>query len=185
MLIRRDDDHYVEVPPGFTFARWLAHGHELGWPTLDDLDYHLTTLFPPVRPRGWFELRMFDALPTPFWQVAVAVTTALLDDETAGEGAVEAALDTADLWVDAAQLGLAHPAIGRAAPEVFGLAIDALERRGADDAIINVAGTYVDRWVARGRCPADDRLDAWRLDGSLFPTSETPLPYPTSAELGT
>ena len=36
--------------------------------------YHLTTLFPPVRPKGWLELRMFDALPSPVWQVAVAVT---------------------------------------------------------------------------------------------------------------
>ena len=46
-----------------TFAEWIEDGHELGWPTLDDLDYHLTTLFPPVRPRGWLELRMIDALP--------------------------------------------------------------------------------------------------------------------------
>jgi glutamate--cysteine ligase len=183
MLIRRDDTTYVEVEPGFTFAHWLACGHELGWPTLDDLDYHLTTLFPPVRPRGWFELRMFDALPTPFWQVAVAITTALLDDDAAGEGAVAAALDTADLWVDAAQLGLAHPAIGRAAAEVFALALDALPRLGADEAMANVASTYYDRWVARGRCPADDRLDAWRVDGSLFPRSESPLPYATFAEL--
>ena len=38
--------------------RWIDDGHELGWPTLDDLAYHLTTLFPPVRPRGWLELRM-------------------------------------------------------------------------------------------------------------------------------
>ena len=49
-------------------------------PTDDDLGYHLTTLFPPVRPKGWLELRMFDALPSPLWQVAVAVTGALLRD---------------------------------------------------------------------------------------------------------
>ena len=55
-------------------------------PTLDDLEYHLTTLFPPVRPRGWLELRMIDAVPDPWWRVAVAVdrgaraaTTALVD----------------------------------------------------------------------------------------------------------
>ena len=67
------------------FARWIHDGHELGWPTLDDLEYHLTTLFPPVRPRGWLELRMIDALPDEWWPVAVAVTTALLDDPEAAD----------------------------------------------------------------------------------------------------
>ena len=57
-------DH-LAIPPGFTFADWIEHGHPEGWPTPDDLEYHLTTLFPPVRPRGWFELRMVDALPEP------------------------------------------------------------------------------------------------------------------------
>jgi hypothetical protein len=68
---------------------------------------------------------------------------------------------------------------------VFDLAIDALTRLGTDEAIVDVARTYADRWVARGRSPADDILDAWRADGSLFPRSASPLPYPTSAELGT
>lgn len=185
MLIRVDDRSYVEVEPGFSFADWMTAGHELGWPDASDLDYHLTTLFPPVRPRGWFELRMFDALPTPFWHVAVAVTAALLDDEAAGARAADAAAPTADLWVDAAQLGLAHPLLGDAADEVFQLAIDALRRRGADDATVNVTATYHDRWVARRRSPADDRLDAWRRDGTLFPCAESPVPYAEFAEAWT
>ena len=43
--------------PGMTFREWLTDGR----PTLTDLAYHLTTLFPPVRPQGWLELRMIDA----------------------------------------------------------------------------------------------------------------------------
>jgi glutamate--cysteine ligase len=182
MLIRVDDHRYVPVDHPFTFREWLASGHELGFPTEDDLEYHLTTLFPPVRPRGWFELRMFDALPTPFWHVAVAVTTALLDDPVARREVTAAAVDTGSLWVDAAQLGLAHPELARAAPVVFEAALDALIRSGADEAIVNVTRTYFDRWVARGRCPADDRLDAWRRDGSLFPRAESPVPYADFAE---
>jgi glutamate--cysteine ligase len=181
MLIRRDDQTFVEVEPGFTFAQWLDRGHELGFPTLLDLDYHLTTLFPPVRPRGWFELRMFDALPTPFWHVAVAVATALIDDD-AGDAAIDASRGTHHLWVDAAQLGLAHPHLARAADDVFVLALDALPRVGADEATVNVATTYYERWVARRRSPADDLLDAWRHDGSLFPRSESPVPYAEFAE---
>ena len=49
---------------------WLSFGDWLRGapvadrpPTLQDLDYHLTTLFPPVRPRGYVEIRCADALP--------------------------------------------------------------------------------------------------------------------------
>ena len=31
---------------------------------------------------------------------------------------------------------------------------------------------YVDRFVSRGRTPADDRLDAWRASGALLPDAE-------------
>ena len=56
-----------------TFTRWILDGHALGYPTIDDLDYHLTTLFPPVRPRGWLEIRYLDALPAPWWRVAATI----------------------------------------------------------------------------------------------------------------
>src|SRR5581483_525552 len=74
MMIRATPDRFVPAgaPLGaevLTFAAWMARGHELGWPTLDDFEYHLTTLFPPVRPRGWLELRMLDSLPDPWWRV--------------------------------------------------------------------------------------------------------------------
>ena len=47
-------------------------------PTAGDLEYHLSTLFPPVRPRGHFELRMIDAQPGDGWVVPLAVASALL-----------------------------------------------------------------------------------------------------------
>ena len=49
-------------------------------PDAEDLSTHLTTLFPPVRPRGWFEVRYLDAQPWPWWPVPMAVLHALLDD---------------------------------------------------------------------------------------------------------
>jgi glutamate--cysteine ligase len=36
LLIRADDETYVEVEPGFTFAHWLGAGHEMGWPNQDE-----------------------------------------------------------------------------------------------------------------------------------------------------
>jgi glutamate--cysteine ligase len=78
MFIRCDGDDCVPVLNGMTFADWLAHGHPLGWPTASDLAEHLTTLFPPVRPRGWFEIRTIDALGDDCWPRAAELTAALL-----------------------------------------------------------------------------------------------------------
>lgn len=177
MFIRVSDDDYRPVTEALPFGAWIARGHELGWPTLDDLDYHLTTLFPPVRPKAWLELRMFDALPTPFWHVATAVTVALLDDEEAAHEATRAVDGTTRLWIDAAQLGLGHPALAASARRCFELALDALGRLGSDPGTIEVVATYLDRWVARARCPADDRLDSWRRHGELWPPRISPIPY--------
>ena len=90
MMICVDDEHSVAVQPRQSFEQWVVDGHALGWPTTDDLAYHVTTLFPPVRPRGWLELRMIDALPEEWWPVAVAITVALLDDPLAAECATAA-----------------------------------------------------------------------------------------------
>lgn len=183
MLIRDGDSFHAQTEP-LTFGQWMAGGHELGWPTLEDWAYHLTTLFPPVRPKGWFELRMFDALPTPFWYVAAAVTHALLTDADAGHDAMRAVEGTTDLWVDAAQLGVGHPALAEAARRCFEIALTSLERRSADPAMIDAVAAYDDRWVARGRCPADDRHDAWLRDGALVPPRESPVPYGREVQAG-
>jgi glutamate--cysteine ligase len=156
MFIRHDDDRFVPLQRPMSFARWLSVGHELGWPTVDDLDYHLTTLFPPVRPRRWLELRYLDALPDPWWRVAAAVTTALLDDEEAGAVAEEAARPTSALWCEAARVGLGHPALAASAARCVTSALEALDRLGVDRTTSRQCAGYADRYVFRGRCPADD-----------------------------
>jgi glutamate--cysteine ligase len=156
MLFRVGDRCVPSVRP-VTFARWIHDGHELGWPTLDDFAYHLTTLFPPVRPRGWFELRIVDALPDEWWPVAVAVTTALLDDPEAADVAARVgSTRSSGGWIGAAQTALSDPAIAVAADRCFAAAIAALGRLGADDATVAATESYYERYVARGRCPADD-----------------------------
>jgi glutamate--cysteine ligase len=78
MFVRVDIDECVPILDGLTFIRWLEHGHPIGWPTEADLAEHLTTLFPPVRPRGWFELRTIDALDDACWPRAVELAAALV-----------------------------------------------------------------------------------------------------------
>lgn len=119
MLIRQSQDDFQPVLPPLSFGDWIEQGHPAGFPTLDDLDYHLTTLFPPVRPRGWLEVRYLDALPDPAWRTAAEVVCALLTD---GEAARKAVAGTEGLWADAVRCGLAHPALARAARRCFQIA---------------------------------------------------------------
>jgi glutamate--cysteine ligase len=137
--------------PGMTFREWLDDGR----PDLTDLAYHLTTLFPPVRPQGWLELRMIDALPEPYWPVPIAVVAALIDDPLAAEAAFEASEPAADRWHEAARDALTDPVLARAARRCFEAARDALPRLGAS-ALVPLVDDYTERFVARGRCPADD-----------------------------
>ncbi len=159
MLMRVGEDRMVPMTRPLPFARWIDEGHELGFPTVEDLEYHLGTLFPPVRPRGWLELRMVDSLPDPWWRVAVAVCAALFDDGEATERALRSTEATGGLWAEAARHGLAHPALGSAARTCFAAALDALPALGGDDLVPAVAA-FSDAFVERGRCPGDDVLDA-------------------------
>jgi glutamate--cysteine ligase len=146
--------------PGMTFREWLTGGTGRNKPDLTDFAYHLTTLFPPVRPQGWLELRMIDALPEPYWPVPIAVVAALIDDPLAAEIAAEAAEPAAGRWREAAREGIGDPVLARAARRCFEAACDALPRLGAQ-ALAPLVDGYAERYVRRGRCPADDEpLDA-------------------------
>jgi glutamate--cysteine ligase len=162
VMFIRTPDSYVPLSYSFPFARWIAEGHELGYPTPDDLTYHLTTLFPPVRPHGWLELRMMDMQPDPWWRVAAAVTMALLYDDDAADAASVATETSAGMWREAAHSGLSNPVLAEAARVCFGAAAGSLPRIGSDRSTAEAVGDYIERYVARGRCPADDRLDALR-----------------------
>jgi glutamate--cysteine ligase len=67
-----------------------------------------------------------------------------------------------DLWLRAARQGLADPQLAIAAQECFVAALAALTRLGAPAHVQQAVAVFADRYVLRGRCPADDRLDAAR-----------------------
>lgn len=175
MLVRTRGDRFEAVRGGLTFGTWIEEGHGGWFPTLADLDYHLTTLFPPVRARGWLELRALDALPDPWWQVAVAVTVALLDDPRAAAAAARACAPVAGAWAEAARLGLSHPPLAAAARACTAAALDALPRLDCPAGALDATREYQARYVACGRSPADDLLDRWRAEGA-GPLEADPLP---------
>ena len=104
----------TEVVP---FADWADGRALLGGrrPTVADLDYHLTTLFPPVRPRGFLEIRYLDSTPDDVWPAVVFTLATLLDDPGAVEVAAEATESVATEWDLAARVGLGDERLQAAA----------------------------------------------------------------------
>ncbi len=179
MCIRVSEHEFVPVCEPLTFADWIVDGHELGWPTEDDLTYHLTTLFPPVRPRGWLELRMIDALPSEWFTVPAILTAALLEDPEASVRIARGLAPLAGRWVDAARDGLRDPEFAAAATDCFDAARAALGRLRAPRDVTDILELYRERYVDRGRCPADDLLESWRATGRLTPAPES-VPAPVA-----
>ncbi|WP_425568124.1 glutamate-cysteine ligase family protein [Phytohabitans flavus] len=124
VLFVREGEDMHDPPAPVTFAGWIAGapGAPDRPPTYDDLDYHLSTLFTPVRARGYLEVRYLDAQPSGDWFTPVAVLAALFAREETVDEASERALPAADRWVAAARDGLADPVIGAVAPRVVELA---------------------------------------------------------------
>jgi glutamate--cysteine ligase len=191
MCVRRPGGQPWTAPAGLTFRSWLRGGGERQ-PTVEDLSYHLSTLFPPIRPRGHLEYRVIDAQPGDGWVVPAAVVTALLDDHAASQEAMAAAetlwrqagtacggdfgdeagagggtgWDCGSPWEWAARHGPTDPIIGDISVRCFETAEAALGRLAAPPEVRGAVTTFAERYVARYRCPADDRLDEARAAAS-------------------
>ena len=172
MCVREPGSQDWTAPAGVTFRDWLRDGGSgtLRAPTAEDLDYHLSTLFPPVRPRGHMELRMIDAQPGDGWIVPAAVVTALADDDRGGRrgagrgraGVGRIARTPRTRGCGRLSYGPADPVIARASEQCFETAEAALMRSGAPAAIRQAVTGFTEQYVQKDRCPADDQLDGVR-----------------------
>lgn len=120
VCLRRDGDDW-RAPSGVSFGEWID-GALPWWPTRDDLDYHMSTMFTPVRPRGYFEVRYLDAQVGQEWMLPVAALIALFRDESTVDELLDMAAPADGRWVAAARRGLADPGLARTARSVFDLA---------------------------------------------------------------
>jgi len=166
LMLRRTPGGYVTGTPTVRFRDWLELA-DAGGPTLDDWRYHLTTLFPHVRPRGFLELRCLDTPPVRWRAVPVAVASALLVDDAACSDVIRLLRPYGsqfdELGLASARNGLSHPTIALLARKLMTLARDALYRQPTDWCSGRIAAdveAFEYLYTAQGRCPADDLLDA-------------------------
>ena len=126
IVVRRAGPNWLP-PHRFTFADWIDGALEQQ-PTSDDLDYHLSLMFPPVRPRGYMEIRYLDTPPHGQWIPPVVLMAALFSDRQVVEQVLAATESAAGRWLAAARYGLADPCVARAARAVVEIGCRALDR---------------------------------------------------------
>ncbi|WP_295702192.1 ergothioneine biosynthesis glutamate--cysteine ligase EgtA [Lapillicoccus sp.] len=145
-----------------TLEQWLRGDGPIGRaPTLADVDYHLTTLFPPVRPRGYIEIRCLDSLPDRWWPSLAAIVVSLVDDPVAADLAAEICEPVTEMWEAAARWGMADPAIRTAVLACLDLAV----RHAAPPLRAGVA--ELAELLQSGRTPSGQLRSQIERDGPL------------------
>ncbi|GAB2970505.1 glutamate--cysteine ligase EgtA [Amycolatopsis acidiphila] len=153
MLLRREDGPW-DAPAGLTFADWVARRGEaglLGPPTEADLAYHLTTMFTPVRPHGYLEVRYLDAQPVSRWLHPVALLNALLASPSTVDEVLAVCEPLLGAWERAADAGLEDQDIAAVAGKVADLGCAALPATGLPGNKIDEISEGVQRLVHAGR----------------------------------
>ncbi len=143
------------APAGLTFADWIDGSRRstspVGRPpTYDDLDYHLTTLFPPVRPHGYFEVRYLDAQPADEWVAPVALLSSLVADPANLDEALAACAPIEGGWWEAARTGASHPLVRRAAAQVADAGCRSVEGAGLHHDLTHTITDLVQQRLHRG-----------------------------------
>jgi glutamate--cysteine ligase len=143
LCLRRGDSWHA--PAGLTFGAWADGALPGDRPTYDDLEYHLSTLFPPVRPRGYLEVRYLDAQAGDGWIAPTLLLAALMSDPAVTDQAMAAAEPAAGRWFPAAREGLADKLVLQSARDLVELGVRALERTDVAPELVNEIGTRLHR----------------------------------------
>ena len=162
------DEDVVAIARPVPFSAWLSGRVRLAdrRPTLDDLTTHLTTLFPPVRPRGYLEIRYLDVSAPRWWPAIAALTATLLDDPVAADAAAEATEQAAGRWWEAARLGLRDAVLARSARRCLAIAAGRVEPELA------LAVADLAELVDAGRSPGDEAAERISQVGPLAHLAE-------------
>jgi glutamate--cysteine ligase len=113
----------------------------------------VSTLFTPVRPHGYFEVRYLDAQAGDGWMAPVALLIALMATRQTVEAVVELCKPVADRWLDAARDGLADRQLAEVAAAVIELGITSLPDTGLTKEVAESITSDLDRVLYRASRP--------------------------------
>jgi len=111
------------------FGEWMQRT-EVG---LDEWQFHLSTLFPEVRPRAYFEMRSADTIDARWLAAPIVFVTGLIYDAAAAGSAIRLlGAPRSDLLDRAGRLGLQDPELGKLATESIKLAVEGARALGPE-----------------------------------------------------
>jgi dimethylhistidine N-methyltransferase/glutamate--cysteine ligase len=149
LLLEPVDGHYL--PFG---EHWAAGGVGLA-----EWHDHLSTLFPDVRPRGYLEVRCLDAVPVEWYAAPVVLLTGLLYHPPSLLAANDLlGSPNPELLNRAGTRGLADPAIGHTARDLFAIGLGGAEQLGPDvigGSDLETARAFAQRFTRHALAPAD------------------------------
>jgi glutamate--cysteine ligase len=131
--------------PYLTFREWMR-SEELG---MEDWMFHLSTLFPEVRPKEYFELRSSDTIAIESLPAPVLFVAGVVYDRESAQRAFEiVGTPNPDLLELAGIKGISHPALRRMARALADIALDGAESLGDEYLTrrdVDEASAYFDR----------------------------------------
>jgi glutamate--cysteine ligase len=112
-----------------SFGEWMRTT-ELG---LDDWHFHLSTLFPEVRPRAYFELRSADTIDVRWLAAPIVFVTGLIYDSAAASNAIRLlGAPRSELVERAGRLGLKDSELRKLAAQCVELAVEGARALGPE-----------------------------------------------------
>lgn len=154
-----------------SFEDWLNNGYNGYFPTIEDWEVHLTTLFPDVRPKGFMECRFIDGQAKPTWAIPAIVATALIYDETATEKTIELLKgnieNLEEMKLEAATKGLA--AFPELCEELFQIALN-IHQYSISSELLEYCERFYKHFTKQSLNPADELLAI--NQGAIFTTDQ-------------
>jgi glutamate--cysteine ligase len=140
-----------------SFADWI----ECGEPTDQDWDVHVSTLFPEVRPRRYFELRSADTIAPECLAAPIVFVAGLLADESTSRAASELLGNSPGPSLEVAgREGLRNQKVAQLSNRLVDLALGGATSLGdayISRADVDAAAQFFDCYTRQGRSPGDDR----------------------------
>jgi len=134
-----------------TLRSWLESGEPL---TTADVDLHLSTMFPPVRPQGYLELRYLDAQPGEEWMAPLALLASLFAGPQRVRRVLACTAEAVDQWPQAVERGLADPVLAGIAAELLDIAVPGVTALGLPPVVEHAVHRILHRRLGEGISPA-------------------------------
>lgn len=142
-----------------TFADWFKNGINGYYPNIEDWKNHITTLFPEVRPKGFFEFRCIDGQSRAWWSVPAIILSRIMYSESARQKINERLIGYGDNLEDmqwkASIMGV--KAFHQLCCDIFDIALSS-DDYYTEDSLLEYAERFFKEYTLQGLSPADKLL---------------------------